>query len=50
MIKTNVIQDDTWIQRTGQLANCLTKRGADRESLVELSKSKISIFNNKEAN
>ena len=50
MVKTNVIQDVRWIQSTGQLANCLTKQGADRKSLVELLKNEISIFNNKEAN
>ena len=50
MVKTNVIQDVRWIQSTGQLANCLTKQGAETKSLVELLKNEISIFNNKEAN
>ena len=50
MIKTYVIQDVRWIQSTSQLANCLTKWGAGRKSLMELLKNEISIFNNKEAN
>ena len=50
MIKTNIIQDVRWIQSTNQLANCLTKRGVDRKSLVELLKNEFSIINNKEAN
>ena len=49
MIKANVVQDVRWIQSSGQLPNCLTKRGADRKSLAELLKNEISIFNNKEA-
>ena len=50
MIKTNIIQDVRWIQSTNQLANCLTKQGVDRKSLVELLKNEFSIINNKEAN
>ena len=50
IIRTNAIQGVRWIQSTGQLTNCLTKRGADGTSLVELLKNEISIFNNKEAN
>ena len=38
MIKTSLIQGVIWIPSTGQLANCLTKRGADRKYLMKLFK------------
>ena len=43
MIKTNVIQDIRWIQSTGQVTNCLTKRNGDCKSLVELLKMRFYI-------
>ena len=49
MIKTNLIQGVRWIPSTGQVANCLTKRGADRKYLWSFLKNEISIFN-EEAN